>query len=328
MNCHRAIALLLLAAAAHAGDEKLLVVHKLADSFGIYDLATGRLETEIKVGVKPHEFALTPDRRFAFVTDYGLDSYTETAPGGNTITIIDLKERKVAGKIDTGEFRRPHGIELLPSGLFYVTTELPAAVHVLEPKARKFLRSIRITGKLPHMLMVTHDERKAWTANAASGDVSVIDLKSGRQTASIPTGGVPMGFALSKDEKTLYLATRDGNEVVVIDTASDKVRSRIPMPGQPGRVLLSRDGKYLVAALIGSNEVAVVDVASGKEINRAKGFARAEGLSLAPGGKSFFLAAQSDNRIHRLSLPQLERLQSIETKAKPDPTMVWTLPKR
>lgn len=309
--------------AAFAGDVKLLTVHKLADSFGIYDLETGKLENEIPVGVKPHEFALTPDLRYAFVTDYGLDSYSETKPGGNTITVVDLKDRKVTAKIETGEFRRPHGIELLPSGLFYITTEIPAAIHVLEPRQRRILRTFRITGKLPHMLVVTHDERKAWTANTASGDVSVVDLKSGKQTASIATGGVPMGFALSKDEKTLYLATRDGNEVVVIDTAKDQVTKRIPMPGQPGRLLLSADNKLLVCALIGSNEVAVVDVATGKEIKRAGGFARAEGMTLAQDGKSFFLAAQMDNKIYRLSLPGLERLQVIETKAKPDPMLVW-----
>lgn len=312
------------AVAAVAGDSKLLTVHKLADSFGIYDIETGKLENEIAVGVKPHEFALTPDRRYAYVTDYGLDSYSETKPGGNTITVVDLKERKATAKIETGEFRRPHGIELLPSGLFYFTTEVPAAIHILDPKQRRILRTFRISGRLPHMLAVTHDERKAWTANTASGDVSVVDLKSGKQTASIETGGVPMGFALSRDEKRLYLATRDGNEVVVIDTVNDAVSGRIPMAGQPGRLLLSADNRLLVCALIGSNEVAVVDLASGKELKRAGGFARAEGMTLAPGGKSFFLAAQMENKIYRLSLPGLERLQAIETKAKPDPMLVWT----
>ena len=132
-----------------------------------------------------------------------------------------------------------------------------------------------------------------------------------------------MGFAFTNSGKTLYLATRDGNEIVEIDTAADTVRRRIPMAGQPGRLLLSKDEKTLIAALIGSNEVALVDVASGKELKRAGGFARAEGMTLAPDGRSFFLAAQMDNKVHRLSLPGLEVLQTIETKAKPDPLLVW-----
>lgn len=335
MTFQRAVlALALIALVACGGAEKpaptngpkLLTVHKLADSFGIYDLATGTLETEIPTSVKPHEFALDPTRRYAFITDYGVDTYTDTAEGGNTITIVDLHTRQVDGKISTGEYRRPHAIELLPSGLFYITTEIPAAVHVVDPAARRIVHSIPITGKLPHMIHVRHDEQKAWTADSGSGTVSVIDLVARKQIGTIETGGVPMGFAVSPDEKQLYLAAREGNEIVVIDTATDAVAGRIPTPGRPGRLLMMPDGKTLIAACIGSDEAVVIDVATRAEMVRAGKFARAEGMALHPDGESIFLAAQMDNQVVRLKLPNLDVVQRIGTKAKPDPLVVWTPP--
>src|SRR5512145_1022704 len=103
--------LLLATAGVLPAAELLLTVHKRADSLGIYDLEAGKPLTNIPTGVKPHELALTADNRFAFVTDYGVDGYTSDEPGGNTITIIDLKSRQPAAKIDLGQYRRPHGIE-------------------------------------------------------------------------------------------------------------------------------------------------------------------------------------------------------------------------
>jgi YVTN family beta-propeller protein len=303
---------------------KLLTVHKLADSFGIYDMDSGALVAEIPTSVKPHEFALGPDKRYAFITDYGVDTYTDEGEGGNTITIVDLHTRKVDGTISTGEYRRPHAIELLPSGLFYVTTEKPAAVHVVDPRARKVLHTIPVAGELPHMIYVKHDESKAWTADSGSGTVSVVDLKARKQVGTIETGGVPMGFAVTKDESELFLATREGNEIVVLDPGADTVKERISMPGRPGRLLMSPDGKLLLVACIGSDEAVLLDVATRKELARAGQFKRAEGMAMHPAGQSFFLSAQMDNRIVRLSLPDLKVMQKIETKAKPDPIVIWT----
>ncbi|MBI4891829.1 MAG: hypothetical protein HY821_14480 [Acidobacteria bacterium] len=91
--------------------DTLLVVHKLDNSLGFYDAVKGELLAAVPTGAKPHEFALSMDQKFAFVTNYGADTYTETQPGGNTISVIDLRRRQNAGEIALAEYRRPHGIE-------------------------------------------------------------------------------------------------------------------------------------------------------------------------------------------------------------------------
>jgi len=322
------IALALIAASAGvASDEGLLLtVHKRADSFGIYDLATGKPVSNVPTGVKPHEFALTPDRRYAYVTDYGVDSYTTADPGGNTITIVDLKSRQPAGKIDLGEYHRPHGIELARSGMMYVSTEKPAALLVIDPRRRKIRNAIPLPGSLPHMIVVSADESKVWTADAGSGTVTVMDIRTRKQLAQIEVGGVPMGLAVSKDEKRVYCATRSGNTVAIIDGVANRLRRQVGIPGEPVRALLSADGNSLFVSLIASGEVAVIDTRTELEVRRVKAGAAAEGLAVHPNGSALFVSIQGENRILELELPGLQAVRSIETAARPDPIHILLKP--
>ena len=91
------------------------------------------------------------------------------------------------------------------------------------------------------------------------------------------------------------------------------------MQGQPARLLLAPGGALLVS-LIASGEIALIDAATLKEVRRAKAGARAEGMSLAPDGRTGFIAAQAENRILRFRLPSLETIAAIATAGKPDPS--------
>ena len=115
----------------------LLVVEKHNDSVGFYDLATGSPVASVKVGHIPHEFVFSADNKSVYVTNYGTARWTDDAPGGNTISIIDLASKTVSGEINLGEFHRPHGIELSKSGRLYVTCDLPSAVLIINPQTRR-----------------------------------------------------------------------------------------------------------------------------------------------------------------------------------------------
>jgi YVTN family beta-propeller protein len=314
--------------AAAFGADKLLVVHKLDDSFGFYDAATGRLEAKVATGKKPHEFALSADSRFAYVTNYGADTYTETQPGGNTLTVIDLKERRAAGEISLGNYTRPHGIERGKSGRFYVTTDFPAAVLVVDGAKRKVLHAIPVTGKLPHMLRLSADERQAWTADAGSGTVTVIDLNNRRVRTQLQVGGVPMGLELTPDEKTLFVATRTANMVVAVDAVTNRVRRNLGVPGMPVRLAYVPGAQRLFVTLIDSGEVAALNARTLLEVARVPAGARAEGILADPRGGFLYVSAQGDNRVLKFSVPDLERVQTIETAAKPDPLFLLTDAKR
>lgn len=322
-----AAAFLTVTAAAWAGDT-LLVLHKLDDSLGYYDAATGQMSAKVKTGRKPHEFALSADERFAYVTNYGADTFDGDEPGGNSITVIDVRARSAVGEIVLAGHRRPHGIERGKSGLFYVTTDSPAALLVIDGAKRRVVRAIGIDGKRPHMVQLTRDERQAWTADALSGTVTVVDLQNRRVRGRIETGGVPMGFALSADERTLFVATRSNNRVVVVDAVVNRVRRNVGLAGMPSRLGLSGDGRSLYVSLIESGEVAAVNTRTYLETARVKAGGRAEGLRVDAEGGALYVSAQAENKVIRFALPSLEKTLEIGTEAKPDPIYLLRGPAR
>ena len=64
----------------------------------------------VPVGKHPHEMVFSPDGWLLYVSDNGILWMTYAGEGGNTISIIDLEQRKRTGVIDLGDYRRPHGM--------------------------------------------------------------------------------------------------------------------------------------------------------------------------------------------------------------------------
>jgi len=305
------------------------ILHKRAESVGAYDPDTGRRRGEpTPVGPKPHEMITSGDGKRLYITNYGVDRFTDVATGGHAISVVNVATLKKEATIDLGRYHRPHGIERGHSGRLYVTTDFPPAVLVIDPDARtaqKILAAIELDQLLPHMLALTADERRLYVANSGSGSVTVLQVgtQGERQGATtIKVGGVPMGLALSPDEKSLYVATRDGNQIAVIDTASRRVRATVPLPGQPARVRLTPSGGYLIASLIEAGDVAVVDAKALMVVHRFPVGAHAEGLTLDPIGGFGYVSVQGENKVVKFSLVDWKPVLEIKTAAAPDPVLI------
>ena len=313
------------ARASSAAKSVLLVGHKWSDSVGFYDAATGKLETSVPVGRRPHELAVSHDGRRAYFTLYGIDLFTETAEGGRSVAVVDVPSRTKIGEIDLGKYRRPHGIEIGPkSGRLYVTCDLPAALLVLDPQTASVAEAIELSdpNSLCHMVAVSHEEQVAYVANCGTADIAVIDLESKREVGRIAVGGVPMGMSLAPDGRTLWATTRTTNGIAVIDTESRKLTRIIEVTGQPVRTALTRDGGTLLTTLIESGEVAEIDTRSQTLGRRLRIGNRVEGLTIDPTGTFGFASAQADDTIVKFSLADWERVLEIRTEKRPDPLTV------
>ena len=88
---------------------------------------------------------------------------------------------------------------------------------------------------LPFDAAFTPDGSQLWTLNAASNDISVIDLTTRRLAAHIEVGDNPRGIVLSPDGGTAYVNNTLAGTVSVIDTHAYTVTkvitvTNIPMP--------------------------------------------------------------------------------------------------
>src|SRR3954471_7156391 len=105
-----ASALLLSATAAPPQQPALVVLNKAEASASIISLADGRTIATMPVGDGPHEIAISPDGQWAVAANYG------GRTPGNSLTVLDLRNRRAVRAIDLGTYTRPHGIAWLPDG--------------------------------------------------------------------------------------------------------------------------------------------------------------------------------------------------------------------
>jgi YVTN family beta-propeller protein len=188
------------ARSATAGGGTLLVGNKGEDTMSFIALADGRELGRAPTGPMPHEIAISPDGRRAAVVSYG----------GQSIDIFDVASHAKLRTIDLGANRGPHGIVWLEDGRLVVTTERSQSLAVVDTRRGDRVRTISTAQQGTHMVAVSGDGRRAYTANIGAGTVSVIDLAAGRKLRDIAVGGQPEGIAL----------TRNGREVWIGDLAA------------------------------------------------------------------------------------------------------------
>jgi YVTN family beta-propeller protein len=326
---HAALRVLLLAAAVFAagcgrgGDgARLVAVEKLSGGVGFYDLQ-GRRAAEAQAGRHPHEMAFSPDRRFLYVTDNGIVWMTDPGDGDNTISIIDVAERRRVGTIDLGANRRPHGIDVDPAtGRIVVTTENPSGLLLIDPAARKVLRRYDTHGLAPHIVLLGSGAKTAWASNDRTGDVAAVDLDTGAVT-TIPIGPRPQGEAFSADRGTLYVASMGGNVIAVIDAATSRKTGEIPTGQGPCRVAVSPDGKTLVYALQQGRAVGFADLGTMREIGQTALSGPPVSLTLSGDGTAAYSSVQERDQVFVISLAtrQIAQVMQFPKGAGPDPVL-------
>src|SRR5436853_3816655 len=165
----------------------LVVANQKEHTLLLVDPDNRRELAKIVVGVNGHEVMASKDGRFAYVPIYGNSGVGRPGTDGSTIDVIDLQARKLAATIDLGKPLRPHRAEHGPDGMLYVTAELGNAVDVLDPNTRKVVAEIPTGQQESHMLVISPDGRRAYTANGGVGSVSGLGVARRRR---IPTTAV------------------------------------------------------------------------------------------------------------------------------------------
>ncbi|MEO6830427.1 MAG: hypothetical protein ABI164_11515, partial [Acidobacteriaceae bacterium] len=177
----------------------LLVANQGDRNVSIIDVVEQRqIAVAPEGGVTGHEVAALPDGRTAFVPIYGNSGVGKPGTDGRYLDVIDIAARKVTGKVDFGHGVRPHCVVYDPaSRLLYVTTELDHSVAIVNPRTLKIVGSIPTGQPESHMLAISHDGRRGYTANVGPGTVSVLDLRGRKTIAVIPVSAKVQRISIS-----------------------------------------------------------------------------------------------------------------------------------
>ncbi len=242
----------------------LLVANKGDGTLSIVDAGSERQVAVVKEeGITGHEVAVSPDGKRAFVPIYSSAGVGQKGTDGQLIRVIDLGTRSIAGTIDFGKGVRPHRPVFGPKdGLLYVTTELNQTVSVIDPATLAIIGSIPTGENESHMLAISGDGRRGYTANVRSGTVSVLDLQARTLVATVPVAARVQRISVSTDGKWAFTADQTAARIAVIDTVSNSVSGSIPLPGVAFGTTPTPDGRWLLVALPALRMVALADLST------------------------------------------------------------------
>lgn len=240
----------------------LLVANKGDETLGIVDPKAGKqIATVAEGGTTGHEVIASPDGHTAYVPIYGNSGVGKPGTDGRNIIVVDIASRKITGNIDFGRGVRPHCIMVGPKdGLLYVTTELDKTISIIDPHTLKIVGTIPTGQPESHMLTISTDGKRGYTANVGPGTISVLDMQARKQLAVIPVSSEIQRIAISPDGSMVFTSDQSKPQLAVLGTATNKIKTWISLPGLGYGTAPTPDGRWLVVAVRTANKVAVIDL--------------------------------------------------------------------
>ncbi|MGP8245860.1 MAG: YncE family protein [Bryobacteraceae bacterium] len=321
---------------AQAGSRgTLLVVTKQAHALAMVDAATLQVLARVPIGEDPHEVAVGPDGRTAYVSNYGEGTL-------HTLAVVDLVHHTALPAIELAPLVGPHGL-ILHDKLIWLTAEGSKAVAAFNPATGR-LQMVLGTGQdMTHIVWVSRDGAKVVASNAGSGTMSVFDRTEvkkilaaapappveytvhGWKHTLIPVGKAAEGFDVSPDEREVWVGNGDGT-VTVIDLVSEKAAATLT-PDVPGanRLKFTPNGRLALVTTHAGKDLVVIDAHTREVVKRVPIERRgASGIQVQPDGARAFVACPRDHYVAVVDLGSLRMAGKIEVGLEPDGMTWWT----
>ena len=297
--------------------QTLLVVNQGDSNLSLVDPASAKQVATVAdntPGVHGHEVAASADGHTAFVPIYGSTGVGKPGIDGHEMLVIDLQSRAIVGHIDFGHGVRPHFPLLDPvSGMLYVTTELDKTVTVIDPHTRQIVGSIPTGAEQSHMLAISHDGKRGYTANVGPGTVSVLDLEKRKTIAVVSVSGEVQRIAVSADDKLVFTSDQTKPQLDVIDADTNLVKSRVPLPGLGYGTAVTPDGRWLLVAIPSTNQVAVLDLGTMQVARRIDVAKAPQEILIRPDGKFAYVSCAGSGQVAAIDLAQWKVQNEIDT---------------
>ena len=187
--------------------EVYVTCEEKGDVFAI-DPDAQRVIARIDTGGRPRSVAFLPDGSRAYVA----------CENGGYIAVIDARSHKLLSKIQLPTGSLPMGTAISKDGKeLYVSTGRGNAVAIIdtqkvtaqgspllsargEGEGEESIAAMIPVGNRPWGIALDPSGSKLYTANGASNDVSVVDLKSRKELRRIKVGNGPWGIAVVPKE--------------------------------------------------------------------------------------------------------------------------------
>lgn len=253
-----------------SGDGKLLYgVDQFNYRMVVVDLVAGRVVRSVRVGRNPFGICLSPDEKYAWVSNVGMFEYpllpdvkAENDPSAGLAFPaygipskeaeegVEIEGKKIPG---LGSPNHPDAMSVFKVNLETGRVEAKIKTGYLVGQRRGDINTVG--GASPSTVVV--GRRFAYVSNATNDTISVIDVERNAILGEIELlvpgletlrGVLPFSIALSPDERRLYVACAGLNAVAVVDLVERRLAGYIPAGWFCSLVYATRDGKQLMVS--------------------------------------------------------------------------------
>src|SRR5215213_1971722 len=293
----------------------LVALNKAEASLTIIDPQEMKVLGKVPTGDSPHEVVLSADGRTAYVANYGAQT------PGSSLSVIDTETKKELRRVDLTPLLRPHGL-VESSGKIYFTSETNRLIGRYDPATNRVDWLMGTGQNATHMIVVTPDQKKMYTANIGSDSVTAFEFQSVPPAPSklthIAVGKQPEAIDVSPDGKEVWVGLNAEGAIDVIDTTAGKVSEKIKLGERPYRVRFSPDGTQVFATMPNTKEIIVINSATKKEVKRIKLESVPLGIVFSKDGKTAFVSAVQNDFVLKIDLEKNETVGKVVTGEAPD----------
>lgn len=304
----------LVASASVAQQGTIVVVNKGVATATLIDMPSGETVATLPTGDGPHEVVVSPDQRYAVVTDYG-----GQGEGGNTLTVIDVGAGRVARTIDLGQYRRPHGIVFQTNDVVVVTSEASQHVVLVDIEDGSIVRAVPTEQGGSHMVTPVVPGNLAYTSNIPAGTVSALDLEAGTMLRIMDIAPQVEAITASPDGREVWVGSNAQGTVHVLDPTSGQVDVAASGFGWPYRILITPDNRLVLIPDLRNNVLRFFDRESHEELGRVElPEGGPQGITLSPDGRTVFQSLSREARIAVIDLAAMTITGYIPAGETPD----------
>jgi DNA-binding beta-propeller fold protein YncE len=250
----------------------------------------------------PHELLCVPATSTAYVPIYGDGIHGRNPNPGHLLSVVDLERRRHVADIDLSPYVAPHGLQIGPDGLLYITCENSAVVALVDVDKHELAGAIDTGSANSHRLAISPDGRILYTENEEDASISVIDLHARKLVRQVATPHALAGLAVSPDGRLVVAVDDEEPAVVLIDTSSFAITGKVPLDGVPEPAQIVRyspDGQTLLVTSLRSATATVMDHRFERQTTVAVGL---QPMDAAFHHGMLFVACQGDGTVHIIDL--------------------------
>lgn len=319
---------------AWASPAKVYVADEEGNTVSVIDAGSLTRSAVVPVGRDPHNVQVSPDGKFAWVTNNGEPRKEEKqerkgmpkreheameSPG--EVWAIDTATDKVVARVPVG--KHPAHVVLAPDGRFaYVTNGGENTVSVVDTAARRAVATIPV-GAYPHGIRISPNGKEAYVANLKGGTVSVIDTEARREVAKIPAGKGPAQVGFTPDGRLAFVSLSEENKVAVIDPGTRKVTRKVSVGTVPIQVYATPDSRLLFVANQGMKKnpgrtVSVIDLATFEVVKTLETAPGAHGVVVGRDGRFAYVTNIYANTVSVIDVKDLKVVATVESGRGPN----------